>query len=178
MSKEKTPGRLEGKNIKVGMCACGGVPEAFELLSALRKEGADLEIVMTPSAAKVFSPIMVQRESNKPVLIEQFELPKVFDDKHNRTKADLFLIAPASADTVNKAACGIADNLLTTNILAARCPVAYILRCNPAMYEKPVTKRHIAQMIEDGAIFLNNEDKPNKYPPINEIIDKVVDLLK
>lgn len=176
--KEHEPGRLTGKQIAVGICACGNVGESLDFLKALKHEGAEVEIIATENAAQLISPLVLQRLSNKPVLINQFELPKVFDTDHWRKDQDLLLVAPASANTVAKAACGIADNLLTARILAARCPVAYVLRCNPMMFEKPATQRNIQTLISDGAVFLNDPEKLNKFPAVETLIDKVVELLK
>jgi len=178
MNVEKTPSekRLAGKHIVVGICACGSPSETFELLRALRKEGATVEIIMTKNATELISPLLLQRETNKPVLFEQFELPKSFDQNHHQTP-DLMLIAPASANTVSKVALGLADNLLTTRILAAQCPVAFVLRCNPIMYGKPSIQRNINTLKADGFTFIQDENKPSNFPPIQILMEEVLKLI-
>lgn len=176
MSKNEK--RLEGKNITVGICACGSPTEPFELLHALRREGAATEIIMTPNSTELLSPIMLQRETSKPVLYEQFALPKTYDRNHNREKTDLMLIAPASANTVSKVALGLADNLLTTRILSATCPVAFVLRCNPHMYEKPAVQRNIATVKEDGMLFIQSDERPSMFPDVDYIIDEAIRIIK
>ena len=168
--------RLAGRSIVVGICACGSPSEPFDLLRALRREGASVEILMTPNATQLISPLMLQRESDKPVLFEQFELPRSFDKDHRR-KPDLMLIAPASANTVSKVALGLADNLLTTRAMSARCPVAFVLRCNPFMYEKKSLQRNIEVLKEDGYVFIQDPEKPSRFPPLPQLIDAVVVLL-
>lgn len=170
--------RLEGKNITVGICACGSPTEPFDLLHALRREGANTEVIMTPNSTELLSPIMIQRETSKPVLYEQFALPKTYDRNHNREKTDLMLIAPASANTVSKVALGLADNLLTTRILSATCPVAFILRCNPHMYEKPTIQRNISTIKEDGMLFIQDDERPSMFPKIDYIIDEIIRIIK
>jgi len=179
MHPEKTPSekRLAGKHIVVGICACGSPTEPFELLRALKKEGANVEIIMTKNATELISPLLLQRETNKPVLYEQFELPKSFDQNHHQSP-DLMLIAPASANTVSKVALGLADNLLTTRILSSQCPVAFVLRCNPFMYQKPSIQRNIKTLKEDGITFIQDENKPSSFPSIQKLIDEVVQLLQ
>lgn len=177
-SHEEKEKRLTGRNITVGICACGSPTEPFDLLHALRKEGADIEVIMTPNSTELFSPIMVQRETSKPVLINQFELPKVFDKDHNKGKTDLLLVAPASANTVSKSALGLADNLLSTRILSATCPVAFILRCNPHMYEKASIQRNIASLKDDGMLFIQNEERPSMFPKIDYIIDEIIKIIE
>lgn len=170
--------RLADKNITIGICACGSPTEPFDLLHALRKEGANTEVIMTPNATELLSPIMIQRETSKPVLYEQFALPKTYDQNHNREKTDLMLIAPASANTVSKVALGLADNLLTTRILSATCPVAFILRCNPHMYEKPAVQRNIATIKEDGMLFIQNDERPSMFPKIDYILDEIIRIIQ
>ncbi|MBR5490028.1 MAG: flavoprotein [Oscillospiraceae bacterium] len=176
LKKSERQKRLQGRMITVGVCACSAIPELFAMLQALRREGASVEIIMTPSATKLISPLMMQRESDKPVLVEQFELPKVFDKDHRR-QADIMLIAPASANTVSKIALGICDNLLTTRVMSARCPVAVVLYCNPAMYEKKSLQRNIAQMKEDGFIFLQEADHPSRFPSTEMLVDEIIGII-
>jgi phosphopantothenoylcysteine synthetase/decarboxylase len=178
MDKQKAAGtkRLEGRMITVGVCACSAISDLFALLHKLRREGASVEIIMTPSATKIISPIMMQRESDRPVLIEQFELPKTFEKDHRR-QPDMMLILPASANTVSKIAHGICDNLLTTRVMSSRCPVAVGLHCNPMMYEKKSLQRNIAQMKEDGFIFLQDTEHPSRFASTDILIDEIVRIV-
>ncbi len=179
MSKENNEEKiLEGKNITVGICAVGAVEELFSLLHSLKKSGANLELILTPNAAQIMPLVLLQRVSSKPILWDQMELPKIYDPSHKKEKQDLFLIAPATANTVSKAACGIGDNLLTSRILSADCPVAFSISCNPHMYNNPAVQRNIKTLKEDGRIFFENPEKPNRMPPVNEIVSGIADILK
>lgn len=170
------PKRLQDRMITVGVCACSSLSDLFTMLRLLRREGATVEIIMTPSATNLISPLLLQRESDRPVLVEQFELPKAFNKDHRR-QPDLMLIAPASANTVSKIATGVCDNLLTTRVMSARCPVAIVLNCNPIMYQKKSLQRNIAQMKEDGFFFIQEDEHSSRFPAAEVLIDEVVRIV-
>ena len=172
---------LDGKTIILGVTACSPAIKSLDLIKALKKLGAEVHVVMTPNAVNFVSPLLVQREAGTPLQLEQFELPKAFDQNHKSlsVQADLLLIAPASANTLGKAANGIGDNLLSTKVLSVNTPIVVATHINPIMYKKASVQRNVKQLKEDGFIFVDNGDKekPSKFPSIEKIVETVKAVL-
>jgi len=171
---------LSGKTITLGITACSPAIKSLDLIRELKHLGAEVHVIMTPNSVNFVTPLLVQREAGTPIQIEQFELPKAFDSNHqaNSVKSDLMLIAPASANTLGKAANGIADNLLSTNILSAKSPIMVATHINPTMYSKPSVQRNLVQLKEDGFIFVENPDAESKYPSLFPGIDAIIKMVK
>lgn len=103
----------------------------------------------------------------------------MWDPDHKTSdQSDLLLIAPASANTIGKAANGIADNLLTTTILSTTAPILFANNINPMMYGKPSVQRNIQTLKEDGCIFIENDKAPNRMPSNERIFETVVKTLE
>lgn len=171
---------LSGRVITIGVCACSPAPKVTELIRALKKKGAEVHVILTPNSRNFVSDILVQRECGTPIQVEQFELPKVYDAGHKSLSAasDLLLIAPASANTIGKAANGIADNLLSTTVLSVKCPIAIAMHMNPNMYAKKSVQRNIAWLKEDGVIFVEGDGpKESLFPSIDRIVETVEKIL-
>lgn len=172
---------VSGKIITLGITACSPAIQALTLIKELKKRGAQVHVVMTPNAANFVTPLMVQRESGTPIQIEQFELPKAYDMNHESLsiKSDLMLVAPVSANTLGKTANGIADNLLSTNLLSTDAPIIFATHINPKMYSKPSVQRNVQTLKEDGIIFVENKEGkyPSLFPSIEAIINKVEEVL-
>ncbi|AVB76268.1 flavoprotein [Methanococcus maripaludis] len=172
---------FKDKNIVVGICACSPAIKTLDLIGQLRERGAEVDVIMTPNSVNFVSPLMVQREAKRPVQIEAFELPKMYDPNHKSLsqKADLLILAPVSANTLGKAANGIADNLLATTIMSTKAPIVAAMHINPMMYSNPAVQRNIKQLKEDGFIFVDNgnEETPSKFPEISQIMSTVEQAL-
>lgn len=165
---------LEGKIITVGLTACTPVDQIPDLLRALRKEGAELRLTMTPNTLHFIPPLPLRRAANCLVEIEQFDEPAVFDPTHKPlADADIVLIAPASANTIGKAANGIADNLLTVTVLSTTAPVMFVPNINPKMYTNAAVQRNIRTLKEDGAIFVEHPEKPGRMVSNDVILDTI-----
>ncbi|WKY43254.1 flavoprotein [Eubacteriaceae bacterium ES2] len=171
---------LKNKTITLGITACSPAIRALDLITELRKLGASVHVIMTPNATNFVSPLLIQREAGTPVLIEQFELPKAYDNNHQSVAArsDLLLLAPASANTLGKAANGIADNLLSTNILSAKTPIMVATHINPTMYSKKSVQRNIAQLKEDGFIFVEHPDENAKFKSLFPGVEAILEAIK
>ncbi|MDK2935279.1 MAG: hypothetical protein PWP62_287 [Eubacteriaceae bacterium] len=171
---------LKNKTITLGITACSPAIKALDLITELRKLGASVHVIMTPNAANFVSPLLIQREAGTPVLIEQFELPKVYDTNHQSVAArsDLLLLAPASANTLGKTANGIADNLLSTNILSAKTPIMVATHINPTMYSKKSVQRNIAQLKEDGFIFVEHPDENAQFKSLFAGVEAIIETVK
>lgn len=171
---------LEGKVITIGICACSPAPEALGLIRALKKKGAEVHAILTPNALHFVSDILVQRETGTPIQVEQFELPKIYDSGHKQLsrRSDLLLLAPVSADTLGKAANGIADNLLSTTVLSADCPIVAATHINPVMYANKSVQRNVKRLKEDGMIFVESDaPKESLFPSLERILETVERVL-
>ena len=144
---------LSGKKILLGICGSIAAYKAAYLTRLLVKTGADVRIIMTPSATTFITPLTLSTLSKNPVLV-RFEADDESGTWHNHVElgswADMLVIAPASANTIAKMANGVCDNLLLAVYLSARCPVW----CAPAMdldmWQHPATQSNIEKLAEFG----------------------------
>lgn len=172
---------LSGKKIVVGICGCSTASRTLDLISALKKEHADVYVVMTKNSTNFVTPLMVQRSVDHPVSIDAFDLPKVWESNHKSLPdlADLLLIAPASANMLGKAACGIADDLLSTTLMSMRGPIVFATHINDKMYASPSVQRNIKTLKQDGFSFVDNNrsEHPGLFPTIELITLSVLKTL-
>lgn len=147
---------LKGKKILVGISGSIAAYKIPFLIRLLKKEGAEVKVVMTPCATDFVTPLTLSTLSQQPVLIEPYD--KVDGSWNSHVDwgrwADLFLIAPASANTLAKMAAGIADNLLTTTYLAAKCPVFFAPAMDLDMFNHPTTQRNIETLQSFGNLLI------------------------
>ena len=143
------------KKIVVGITGSIAAFKAIQLISDLKKMNYDLEVIMTKSACQFVTPMSIQSLTKKPVYID------IFDDDPNTIahidvvkNADVFIIVPASANTIAKIANGIADNMLTAAFLAATCKKLIAPAMNVHMYENPITQANIKKCKEYGMMFI------------------------
>jgi len=147
---------LKGKKILVGVT--GGIA-AYKTASVIRllvRGGAEVKVVMTPCAKEFITPLTLSTLSKNPVLTEFFNPENGDWNSHVDlgTWADLFLIAPATANSIAKMAGGIADNLLLTTCLSARCPVFIAPSMDTDMLNHPATTINIETLKAFGNIIL------------------------
>ena len=143
---------LKGKNIVLGVTGGIACYKACELASALIKQHADVQVIMTENATKFVSPMTFEQLTGNKALTDTFDRNFVHNVEHISVadKADMVIIAPATANIIAKLAHGIADDMLTTTVLACRCPKAIAPAMNTAMYENPVTQDNIKTLIHYG----------------------------
>lgn len=142
---------LNGKSIVLGVCGGIAVYKAVELLRLYKKAGADVHVIMTKSAQEFVGPLTFQTLSGNPVHTELFDLYQEQEIGHISLadRADLMVIAPATANLIGKVANGIADDLLTTTIMATRAPVVFAPAMNTNMVENPIycdNQRRLAKL--------------------------------
>jgi phosphopantothenoylcysteine decarboxylase / phosphopantothenate---cysteine ligase len=139
---------LTDRTIVVGVAGGIAAYKAAELVRLLSTAGARVRVMMTRNAQEFITPLTLQTLSMNPVASETFSLTQESEIGHIRLadSADAIVIAPASADVIAKAAHGIADDLLTTVLLAARCPVAFAPAMNIHMYEHPAVIENLAKL--------------------------------
>ena len=132
----------------------GGIAayKACELLRLLQKQGADVYVVMTKNAGRFVAPLTFETLSGHPVACDTFERPATWEVEHVALakRADLFLIAPATANILAKMACGIADDMLSTTVLATRAPVLVAPAMNTGMWENPATQHNLSVLVSRG----------------------------
>jgi len=166
---------LDGKRITIGLTACTPVDQMPALMRELRRRGVILKVTVTPNTLNFITPLVLRRAANCAVDIDAFEEPAIWDPKHRSiADADLLLIAPASANTIGKAANGIADNLLTTTILSTNAPVVFVPHINQVMYAQKSVQRNIQTLRDDGAVFVDNTQGRLGSMPGNEVIIKAI----
>ena len=148
--------QLQGK--KIILCVTGSIAayKAAYLLRGLLKQGAEVQVVMTPYAKEFISPLTLSTLSGRPVLSEFFTRNDGLWNSHVDLGlwADLLLVAPATASTMGKMANGICDNLLVTTYLSAKCPVMVAPAMDLDMFQHPSTKRNIELLKSYGNIII------------------------
>ena len=155
MAKRKS-GSLQGKEIVVGVTGSIAAYKAAEVVSQLVQRGAGVTVVMTRSAAQFVGPLTFQTLTRRRVMIDQFDLESVVDPTHISLtdEADLVAIAPATANLIGKAAHGIADDMLTSLLLAVSCPVLVAPAMNDRMWAHPAVKENIEILKKRGYKFV------------------------
>ncbi len=147
---------LQGKRIVLGVTGGIAAYKAAELVRLLSKQGADVQVAMTGAATHFVTPTTFQALSGKPVFTDQWDarMPNAMAHIDLSRQADCIVVAPASADFLARAAHGLADDLLTTMVLARDCPLLAAPAMNRQMWENPATQRNMAQLAADGAEIL------------------------
>jgi phosphopantothenoylcysteine decarboxylase / phosphopantothenate---cysteine ligase len=147
---------LKGKTIVVGVSGGIAAYKAAELVRLLTTRGAKVRVMMTRNATEFITPLTLQTLSLNLVATETFSLTQESEIGHIRLadSADAIVIAPASANLLAKAAAGIADDIVTTVLLAAQCPIAFAPAMNVHMYEHPTVAENLAKLRARGATII------------------------
>jgi phosphopantothenoylcysteine decarboxylase/phosphopantothenate--cysteine ligase len=174
---------LKGKYIVLGVSGGIAAYKMADVASALKKAGADVHVVMTKNAAKFIGADAFEALTGNKCYTDTFERDGEYDVKHitMAKAADLFLIAPASADLIAKLANGIADDMLTSMMLAARGPRLIAPSMNTFMLENPATQRNIKTLAEDGYTLIDSasgrlacgDTGKGKLPDLQTLLDAV-----
>ena len=174
-------------------CVCIGVSggiaayKALDIVSALRKKNIDVRVIMTESATKFVTPLPFQSLSQNMVVTDMFAEPKAYEIQHISLakRADVFLVAPATANIIGKVANGIADDMLSTTIMATRAKVIFAPAMNTKMYENPIVQENINKLKKLGYEFIEpasgvlacGDEGKGKLADVNTIIDGVLNAL-
>lgn len=147
---------LSGKNIVMGVSGGIAVYKAVDVVSRLRKLHANIDVIMTKSATEFVKPLTFQSISQNPVTIDIFNEPTHWEIEHISLakKADVFLVAPATANIIGKVANGIADDMLTTTIMATKANVVFAPAMNTNMYNNIIFKENVNKLKEHGYEFI------------------------
>ena len=143
---------LQGKTVVLGVTGSIAAYKIANLASALVKLHADVTVIMTKNATNFINPITFETLTGNKCLIDTFDRNFQYSVEHVSLakKADIFLVAPASANVIGKMAHGIADDMLTTTILACKCPKLVAPAMNTNMYENPIVQANLITLKEYG----------------------------
>lgn len=175
------------KCVVIGVTGGIAVYKALDIISALKKKDIDVRVIMTESATKFVNPITFQSLSNNAVAVDTFQEIKVHEIQHISLaqRADLMLIAPATANIIGKVANGIADDMLSTTIMATRAKVVFAPAMNTNMYTNPIVQENIAKLKKLGYEFIEpasgrlacGDEGKGKLAPASDIVEKVLSEL-
>lgn len=143
---------LKGKRVLIGVTGGIAAYKMADAVSMLVKTGAEVDVIMTKNATEFVTPLTFETLTNRRCIADTFARDFEFDVKHISLAkaADVILIAPATANVIAKLAHGIADDMLTTTVLAAKCPKLVAPSMNTAMLENPITRDNIAALKKYG----------------------------
>jgi phosphopantothenoylcysteine synthetase/decarboxylase len=144
---------LQGAEVLLGVTGSIAAYKAAELASQLKKKGSQLTVVMTPSARSFVGPITFVTLSQRPVVVDLFSETERWDPEHvaMAQRAQLFVVAPATANILAKLACGLADDAVSTTALAVTCPLVVAPAMNDRMWAHPTVQRNLRTLQERGA---------------------------
>ena len=150
---------LADKCILIGITGGIAAYKVPDLVSRLTKAGADVHCIMTKSAQHFVTPLTLQTISRNPVTTEMFELPKDWDVRHISLadRADMLVVVPATANVIGKVCGGIADDMLSTTIMAVQAPVLFVPAMNVHMYQNLIVQDNITRLKSYGYHFIEPE---------------------
>ena len=148
--------RTKSKNILLGVCSSAACFKALSLASALVKKGHEVKTVLSPSAAKLISPQLFSAVTKNEAFSEQFGESFAFSDGHISLSdwADLYVIAPATANTIGKLAAGICDNLLLTLAVSRRVKLFIAPAMESVMWKNGFVRENVAKLKSSGVRFI------------------------
>ena len=174
---------LTGKTVVLGVTGSIAAYKAADLASALVRENCDVHVIMTKNATNFINPITFETLTSNKCLVDTFDRDFEFDVKHISLakKADMFMIAPATANVIGKIASGIADDMLTTTVMATKAPVYFAPAMNTNMYNNPIVRDNIRRLSELGYHFIDavsghlacGDTGEGKLPPVELIIEYI-----
>ncbi|MBE5801900.1 MAG: bifunctional phosphopantothenoylcysteine decarboxylase/phosphopantothenate--cysteine ligase CoaBC [Clostridiales bacterium] len=143
---------LTGKHVVLGVTGGIAAYKACEVVSRLKKLHAEVDVIMTENATKLVAPLTFETLSNRPVAVDTFSRVESWDVKHISLaqKADVFLVAPATANLMAKLAHGIADDMLSTTLLATKAPILLAPAMNTGMWTAQATQDNLQTLLSRG----------------------------
>jgi phosphopantothenoylcysteine decarboxylase/phosphopantothenate--cysteine ligase len=178
---------LKGKKILLGVTGGIAAYKTAELTRDFIKGGADVKVVMTSNATKFISPLTLQTLSGNPVYTDMFSLTEDWEIGHISLAdyPDIIVVAPATANIIGKAAAGIADDLLTSLIMATTKPILFCPAMNSNMYNNAAVKENMEKLASRGYILMGaaegelacGTEGPGRLPPLQDIVEEVESAL-
>ncbi|MBN1587921.1 MAG: phosphopantothenoylcysteine decarboxylase [Pirellulales bacterium] len=148
---------MNGRELLIGVTGGIAAYKTASLVSRLVQAGAGVSVVMTRSATQLVGPKTFEALTGRPVAVEMFG-PGPHPHIDLADRAELLCVAPATANILAKAACGLGDDLLSTTLLAFSGPVVMAPAMNDRMWEKPSVQRNVAQLRDDGAVLVDPDE--------------------
>ncbi|NCC81209.1 MAG: bifunctional phosphopantothenoylcysteine decarboxylase/phosphopantothenate--cysteine ligase CoaBC [Clostridia bacterium] len=147
---------LKGKVIALGITGGIAAYKGAEIASRLKKLGADVHCVMTQSATEFITPLTLRTLTSNPVTVSMFQEPKIWNVEHIglADAIDAYLVAPATANIIGKVANGIADDFLSTTIMATKSPVIFAPAMNVNMLENSIYQENVEKLKKHGYMFI------------------------
>ena len=144
------------KNVVLGVTGSVAIYKSCDIIRRLKENGCDVTVVMTKEAKEFINPILFQTLSGNKVYESMFEVPENWDIEHISLaqKADLVLIAPATANIIAKAACGLCDDLLSCIVLATKAKIVFCPAMNDGMFLNKITQANIKKLSELNCKFI------------------------
>ena len=173
------------ENVKIGVFVMGGIAayKVPELVRQLIKKGAQVQVAMTQSAQEFVTPLTLQVLTKRPVLTHTFDEREPSQVQHVAMAdwCDLALVVPATANGLAKMAHGLADDVVTTTLLAVTAPILVVPAMNVHMYENPATQRNLAQLRADGLTIMEPDtgflaegyEGKGRLPELHRIVAQV-----
>jgi phosphopantothenoylcysteine decarboxylase/phosphopantothenate--cysteine ligase len=178
---------LKGKNIVVGVAGGIAAYKIVDIVSQLKKQGANIYVIMTQSAANFVTPLTFREISGQPVVVDMWAEVTNWNVEHIAlaSRADLFILAPATGNLIGKIANGIADDMLTTTVMATTAPVLFVPAMNTNMYLNPIVQKNISNLTDLGYHFTVPEsgmlacgvEGIGRLPDSKVILEKVNQLI-
>jgi phosphopantothenoylcysteine decarboxylase/phosphopantothenate--cysteine ligase len=143
---------LKNKSVLLGVTGSIAAYKITEVITALKRLGADVNVIMTKNATEIITPLTMERLSGNKCVVDTFDKNVQYSVKHISLaeNADIVMLAPATANVIGKIACGIADDMLTTTIMACKCPIYISPAMNTNMYENPIVQDNIKRLKQFG----------------------------
>lgn len=196
MSKPPTPTHapsgppaqsLKGRELIVGVCGGIAAYKSADLVSKLVQLGAGVTVVMTNDAQRFVTPLTFESLSGRKVRTDSFDLVDSSDPQHIilTERADLLLVAPATANLIAKVAAGLCDDMLSLVICAAACPVVLAPAMNNRMWQNPITQENCAKLQKHGFKFIGPDSGwlacrnvgPGRLAEPQQIVDEITRML-
>src|SRR5881296_2997654 len=158
---DRDSGGTSLNNREIIVAVCGGIAayKVADVVSKLVQLGAGVTVAMTAEAQKFVTPLTFEALSGRKVRTDTFDLPDSADAQHIKLteRADLMLVAPATANVIAKVACGLCDDLVSLMICAAACPVVFAPAMNNRMWDHPIARENVAKLTGIGYRFIGPE---------------------
>lgn len=178
--------KLKGKTILLGVTGSIAAYKMANVASMLIKKGADVHVIMTRNATNFINPITFETLTNHKCLVDTFDRNFEFNVEHVSIAkaADVALIAPATANVIGKIACGIADDMLTTTVMACKCPVLISPAMNTNMYTNPIVQDNMKKLSDYGYKIINpatgrlacGDEGAGKLPSEESLVEEIENI--
>lgn len=175
------------KNIVIGVTGGIAAYKALDVINRLKRLNVNINVIMTKNACEFVTPLSFETLSKNPVVTDMFLDKKTWEVEHISLaqKADLFLIVPATANIIGKVANGIADDMLSTTIMATKAPVVFAPAMNNNMYSNRIVQDNIKKLSEYGYHFINpavgmlacGYEGEGKLAKVDTIVDYVKNII-